>query len=192
LTWYFVRHGQIHSNKIKVYAGWNDEGLTPLGVHQANETGIALSKEGIKTVYCSPLKRTKQTAQIICSYINCKPVLNDHFIELKMGPWEGLSERDISNLYPEEWRLWNTFPAELSLPGRETLQELQKRVLSGLSSIKTKNKDKELTVLIVTHVAIIRVVQLFFEKKSLNEYKKISVDNGSLFSFDTLNLDILP
>jgi broad specificity phosphatase PhoE len=192
LNWHFIRHGQIHSNTIKVYAGWNDEKLTHRGVKQAEEAGKALSKMKIDAVYCSPLKRTHQTAQIICSHLTCEAVPNDAFIELRMGPWEGLSEEEIANLYPVEWGLWNAFPAELSLPGRETLQELQKRVLSGLSSIKTKTKGNEKAVLIVTHVAIIRVVQLFFEKKSLNEYKKIAVNNGSLFSFDTLSLDTLP
>ena len=132
MIWYSVRHGEIDSNLKKVYAGWSQERLTERGVLQAEEAGEALKGEGIDALYCSPLKRAVQTAEIIGKAINRELVLDDHFREMKLGLWEGLSEDEIENAYPEEWRLWNTRPAELVLEGRETLRELQERVLEGI------------------------------------------------------------
>lgn len=188
MKWHFVRHGEIQSNLKKVYAGWSNEELTERGIEQAEAAGTALSKIKIEAVHCSPLKRTRQTADIICKKINCLPVPNDDFIEFRLGPWEGLSEMQIADSYPEEWLLWNTFPAELKIPGRETLKELQTRVLGGLSAIERDCEGKE-SVLIVTHVAIIRVFLLYHGKKDLNAYKKIKVENGKIFSFESFNPD---
>ena len=132
MMWYFVRHGEIDSNLKKVYAGWSEEGLTEVGIQQAGMAGQALKRKGTGALYCSSLRRAVQTAEIIGKAINRKLVLDDHFREMKLGLWEGLSEDEIANAYSEEWRLWNTRPAELVLEGRETLRELQERVLEGI------------------------------------------------------------
>ena len=34
---------------------------------------------------------------------------------------------------------------------------------------------------VVTHVAIIRVLMLYAERRDLNEYKKVPVGNGEIF-----------
>ena len=183
MIWYFVRHGEIESNIRKVYAGWSEEPLTERGVAHAKEAAKALKGKGIGALYCSPLRRTVQTAEIIGEAINREIVPDDHFKELKLGPWEGLSEDEVASAYPEEWRVWNERPAELVLEGRETLRELQERVLEGIrgrtSEVRGQRSEK---VVVVTHVAIIRVLMLHSEGRDLNEYKKVPVPgNGEVF-----------
>jgi len=39
MKWYLIRHGEIRSNKKKVYAGWSEEGLTWRGCRQAKKGG---------------------------------------------------------------------------------------------------------------------------------------------------------
>ena len=184
---YLVRHGEIQSNIDKVYAGWSDEALTDVGMRQAERAGEALKSKGIGALYCSPLKRTAQTAEIIGEAIGLVPVADGHFKEMKMGPWEGLSEDEIARRFAKEWRNWNTQPAVLRLEGRETLAELQERVLDGVRELATK--EQGLTqrrkgakrVAVVTHVAIIRVMLLYVEGRELNDYKKVPVVNGGIF-----------
>jgi len=190
VKWHFIRHGEIHSNLRKIYAGWSDEPLTEKGVVQAEEAGEQLAGMEIDAIYHSPLKRTAQTAQIIGRHLESALIPDDRFIEFRLGPWEGLGETQIARSYPEKWALWNTFPADLRLPGRETLHELQERVLQGMAAIE-RDRDNEGSVLIVSHVAIIRVVQLYAENRDLNDYKQIAVENGRLFSFDAIRLDSL-
>ncbi|MEW6602437.1 MAG: histidine phosphatase family protein [Nitrospirota bacterium] len=178
-----VRHGEIFSNIKKIYAGKSQESLTPEGICQAEEVAERLASLKIDTIYTSPIQRAVQTAEIISAKLGKDIISDNAFREMEMGPWEGLSESDVARLYPEEMNIWLTRPAELSLPGRETLKELQERVLNGI-------KIKEVTVnrvLIVTHVAVIRVILLWHAGKNLNLYKTINVPNAAVF-----NIDITP
>lgn len=181
---FFVRHGEIPANIHKIYAGSSSEGLTVRGRKQADEIGRTLAQQDIEAVFHSPLMRTKETADIICQHVVCEPAADDSFIELKMGPWEGLAEHEIESLYPAEWKLWNSLPADLFIEGRETLHQLQQRVLSGVRDIISNNPSLQ-TVVIVTHVAIIRVIILFVENRNLNQYKQIPVPNCSTFCFNS-------
>lgn len=177
-----VRHGEIPSNVNKVYAGTSSEGLTEKGLVQAREVSAKLKSCNIDLLYSSPIRRAVQTAEIIGKATGNNVLIENAFQELKMGPWEGLSEKEVADKYPEEWQVWNTSPAELRLPGRETLKELQERVVSGVKNIYKGCGDKN--VVIVTHVAIIRVLQLWHEKKSLNLYKTIHVPNADIFQIE--------
>lgn len=185
MIFYLVRHGEIESNIKKVYAGWSEEPLTENGVRQAEEAGKVLTGKGIGALYCSPLKRAFQTAEIIGGIIGKEPIPDDSFKEIKLGPWEGLSEGEVARRFPEEWQIWNTRPGDLKLDGRETLKALQERVLEGVFGRRLTQMDAELRAVVVTHVAIIRVLMLYSEGRDLNEYKKVPVPgNGEVFVID--------
>ncbi len=171
-----VRHGEILSNIKKVYSGRSNEELTDRGAAQAVDISKKLKNYNIDAIYSSPMKRTLQTAGIIGEALKQNVRSDESFQELKMGPWEGLSEDNVAQTYPEEWKMWLKKPADLRLVGRETLDELLERVLMGIRKIYQKSSDE--TVLIVTHVAIIRVLLLWHSGKSLNLYKSIDVPNA--------------
>ncbi len=174
-----VRHGEIPSNIKKVYAGKSPEPLTEKGVCQAKEVSEKLKKHEVNTLYSSPIQRALQTARIIGDAIGMDVRVDDVFREIEMGPWEGLSEIDIAQKYSEEWTTWNNRPAELRLPGRETLDELLHRVLKGIKRIS--QGAERTNIVIVTHVAVIRVLLLWHAEKSLNLYKTIHIPNAKIF-----------
>ena len=134
---YFVRHGEIESNINKVYAGWSDECLTARGRKQAVEAAKALTGIGITTIYSSPIERAMETAGIIGNALDLVPIPEESFRELKMGPWEGLSEHEVAGRYPDQSAIWNARPADLAMDGRESLQELQERVLDGVGRLRS-------------------------------------------------------
>ena len=179
----FIRHGEIGSNIKLVYAGWSEEGLTDKGIEQAGSAGQRLENYGIDAIYCSPLQRARQTAEIIGEMLALSPVLMDNFKELNYGPWEGKSEKEVIRQYPAAWRTWNTRPADLAMPGRETIKELQDRVLAGIELIKEEKADNE-KILIVSHVAIIRVALLYAGSRDLNLYRTIPVANAEIFEIN--------
>jgi len=176
---YFIRHGQIDSNINKIYAGWSDESLNPLGKTQAKQAGFALRKENITKLYCSPIKRTYETAAIIGSITGQIPVIEESFKELCLGPWEGLSEDQIALKYPDQWEIWNKTPADLLMKGRESLDDLLKRALKGINKLRLTTGGN---IAIVTHVAIIRVLCLYSINRGLNNYRDIQVPkNGGIY-----------
>lgn len=174
-----VRHGEIPSNIKKLYAGKSTEGLTDKGVCQVIKTAEKLNGFKVHALYSSPIRRALQTAEIIGKEIRKDIMIEDAFREMELGPWEGLSEYDVARMYSVEWAEWQNRPAELKLPGRETLEELQYRVLKGMQNIYQNSID--CNVVIVTHVAVIRVLLLWHAKESLNLYKTIHVPNAEIF-----------
>jgi broad specificity phosphatase PhoE len=179
VNWYFVRHGEIVANIRKIYAGQSHERLTETGRRQAREMAEKLMPLGMDEIYCSPVARAVETAEIIGALLGKKPILAEAFRELALGPWEGKSETEVERDFPAEWQLWNTRPDELVLEARETLRELRCRVLRGLELIQAQNAPG--SVLVVTHVAIIRVLLLHWQARSLNLYKQISIPHGKVF-----------
>jgi alpha-ribazole phosphatase/probable phosphoglycerate mutase len=180
-----VRHGETQSNLKKIYSGNSLEGLNRKGIIQAKRVAEELKSFNIYALYSSPIQRAIQTALIIGEIINKEIIVENAFREMELGPWEGLAERDIVRKYPKEWKIWQSRPSKLMLPGRETLEQLLNRVLEGINKIYKPIGDK--AVVIVTHVAIIRVLLLWYNKKKLDLYKKINVSNAEIFSIKINN-----
>ena len=173
-----IRHGEIPSNVNKVYAGRSPERLTEKGVQQARQVSETLKEYVVDAIYSSPIQRAVQTAQIISETLELNLQVEEAFREIEMGPWEGMSEEDVEKRYPDEWNIWNSDPAELRMEGRETLEKLLSRVLAGIRNIKDSGDN----VVIVTHVAIIRVILLWHSNKDLNLYKTIHIPNAEVFA----------
>lgn len=186
VKWYFMRHGQIPSNVLKIYSGRSEETLTDEGRRQVKEACGELKQIPIDAIFSSPLIRTRQTAEIVAGSIGDDVPIHiaDCFNELQMGPWEGMAEAEVSNRYPDEWALWNKSPAELVLDGRETLAQLQDRLIDGMRNIEREYEYE--SILVTTHVAVIRVMLLKATNRDLNEYKTIKVDNARIFRFEKL------
>jgi broad specificity phosphatase PhoE len=183
MNWYFLRHGQINSNLNKVYSGRSDEPLNAHGLEQAHQAAELVSLQSIDRIISSPLARAGQTATVVAAANNLKVSFDPAFNEMVFGPWEGLSEASVKQQYPLEWALWNSQPQELKLRGRETLEQLQARVIAGMRHVEaeTKAEGKGNSILVVSHVAVIRVVALYAQGRPLSEYKSIEVDNCQLF-----------
>lgn len=174
-----VRHGEISSNVKKIYAGKSPEKLTEKGICQAKNVAEKIKNYNVQILYSSPVERALQTAEIIGETLGIEVIIENAFREMELGPWEGLSEKQIAKLYPIEWKIWQKRPAELKMPKRETLEKLLKRVLRSIKNLYEVFDNHN--IVIVTHVAIIRVLQLWHTKKSLNFYKTIHVPNAKFF-----------
>jgi broad specificity phosphatase PhoE len=179
---YIMRHGLTESNKKKIYAGWSDESICNEGISDLLEIGRKLKKFKIKKIFSSPIRRAIQTADIINGSLDVPTEIEQNLQEMKMGPWEGLSEEEVTKKFPREWKIWNSKPSELKLDGRETLRDLQLRTLRAIKKI-SNNSDFS-RILAVTHVALIRALILFYNNLSLNDYRKINVPNGAVYLLD--------
>lgn len=176
---YLIRHGITRSNIEKVYAGRSQEELTEKGVAQVNSLGKNAKDWGISTVYTSPIRRAVQTAEILNRFIRTHIILEPDFTEMKMGPWEGLPESQIALKYRKELQIWQSQPSKLKLRDRETLQDIQTRALNAINKILLSNSHTN--ILVVTHVAVIRCLIMYFRKLDLDMYKRIDIPNLSIY-----------
>lgn len=65
ITFYIARHGKTMMNTLDKVQGWCDSPLTKEGIDVARYLGYGLSDIEFRSAYCSDLRRTRQTIQII-------------------------------------------------------------------------------------------------------------------------------
>lgn len=65
ITLYIARHGKTLMNTLDKVQGWCDSPLTKEGIDAARYLGYGFSDIKFRTAYCSDLRRTRQTVQII-------------------------------------------------------------------------------------------------------------------------------
>ena len=116
-----------------------------------------------------------ETAQVLNKYIKGGLFIEPDLKEMKMGSWEGLSEEEVAKRYPSEYQIWLERPGELRIDGRETLREVQHRAIRGIHKILEENQDGN--TFLVTHVAIIRCLLLYFKRLPWKLYKTIDIPN---------------
>ena len=97
---YIVRHGQTKWNVQKRLQGASDTDLNENGIALAKVTGEALKEVPFSCCFTSPLKRARETAELVLGERkNIVPVYPDDRIrEISFGVWEGQD----STLLPQE------------------------------------------------------------------------------------------
>ncbi len=78
--------------------------------------------------------------------------------EINQGCWEGMLVTDIRRQFPEEFRIWLERPWDLEMPDRESLHDLERRVLEAVWEIVGRHPGE--TVVLVTHKLPIAIVEI--------------------------------
>lgn len=159
---YITRHGQTDWNVLKKVMGRCDEPLNENGIEQASKIKEELKDKDIDLIICSPLKRARQTAEIINDR-NIPIIYDDRIIERDFGEFEGLETKDFD--FHSYWNYYDNNKYESA----ENIQDFFKRVYDFLDDIKKEYNDKN--VLIVTHGGISIPISCYFNN---------NIPNGSL------------
>lgn len=183
-----VRHGQTEWNKKDIFRGRKDIPLDESGKKQARLTAEAISRMNltIKAVYASPLNRSVETAENIAKIFGLDVIANNELIEFDYGQWEGHNIDEVKKKYPQMYANWLNNPEQLVIPDGETLEQVTKRVQSGVKRIQNEAQGD---IVIVAHKVINKVVigclmgwdQDHFWKleQDLAAINIIEVDNGA-------------
>lgn len=151
---YVIRHGQTNCNKENKYNCRYDEDINEIGIKQAIEASKKVKNLDINLIICSPMQRTKHTMKLV--NVNNIPVIyDDRLMERDGGK---LTQTILDDYYYTDY--YNYYSTKY-IEGLETLPELFKRVHSFLDEIKEKYSDKN--ILLVTHGAVSRAIQFYFE-----------------------------
>lgn len=151
---YVIRHGQTNCNKENKYNCRYDEDINEIGIKQAIEASKKVKNLDIDLIICSPMRRTKHTMELV--NVNKIPVIYDDRLKERDGGTLTLTVLD-DYFYTDYYNYYST----KYIDGLETLPELFKRVHSFLDEIKEKYSDKN--ILLVTHGAVSRAIQFYFE-----------------------------
>jgi len=151
-------------------------GLTERGRSDIAAVAERLAADGIAAIYSSPLQRTRESAEIVAARLGLSVVFRDELVELDFGEWTGKTFDEIR--IDPRWPPWNTRRSLSTIPGGETMREVQRRVVEALLEIHQKHPDD--AVVVVSHGDVIRAALLFALGMPLDFYNRIEVAQGSV------------
>lgn len=164
---FFIRHGQTEANVKGILTGRLETNLTQKGIDDA----IALSKELTEEFdyyYCSPLTRTHQTLRAIKGDVDF--IIDERITEVSSGDWQGKLKSELPEV---EYDLYKK--GQLNPPNGESLEDVDKRIISFLEDMFSKYKSDE-KILVVTHNAFMRnLKRMFIDKDKVSEPKNLEI-----------------
>jgi probable phosphoglycerate mutase len=89
VPFYFIRHGETDWNRLRLMQGQTDTPLNDNGVLQAHAAGQSLAGLTIGTICASPLRRARETAEIIARYLPAPIIPMAGLMECNFGIYEG-------------------------------------------------------------------------------------------------------
>jgi uncharacterized phosphatase len=166
---YLVRHGETDWNAQRRIQGNTDIPLNETGRQQAATTAELLARREWDGVFSSPLSRAFETASIIASRLGQpRPEAIPDIVERNYGEAEGLNWEQIDA----------AFPGDLPVPGRETHDEVARRVIPALTKLAHEHPGAALIV--VSHGGVIRSILNAVAPNATHG----SITNGSIHSFE--------
>ena len=151
-TLVLLRHGITASTVARLFcgSGGSDPGLTPEGRQQAERAAELVARRyDVTHVVSSPLRRTRETADLAADRLGLDVELDDDLAELAFGEWDGLTIEQVRERWPDELARWFT-DEEASPPGGESLAALDVRVGRVLERLLATHAGA--TVLVVGHM----------------------------------------
>jgi broad specificity phosphatase PhoE len=176
---HLVRHGRTASNRERRTMGWLDEGIEPGWVRAAAAVADVLAQEPVDWLVSGPLARAVQTAAPLAALLSRQPIVDDRFGDLRVGHWEGYTEDEIAQRWPEHWQRWRSEPHALEVEGRETLADLNARVAGALDELFADLVDGRVAV-VFTHDGVVRAAVAWALGTGPEIYRHVGVANCSI------------
>lgn len=172
-----VRHAEVEERYKNCYNGHNSIGLSENGEIQAREVAKKLDTMEFDAVYCSDLRRAKESIKHSLHAENA--IFTERLREKSWGVHEGLSFDEIIAQGEVEYMDFLQWIEALDgEPYEEYVKRVEEFFLEFLPSLEKENN------LVVTHAGVIRVLMSIVKNITLEEAFGISVKNGSLMVFD--------
>lgn len=144
---YMVRHGKTDWNELGIIQGLTDTNLNQNGTAETKELAKKLSIDEIDIVLCSPLKRTRQTAELLVQGKK-EIIYDDLLIERSFGDLEG------TKFILEDFTRYQDYILNDDSNNVESIKDCIARAEKFLRKIKQDYPNK--TILIVSHGGFIK------------------------------------
>ena len=168
---YLFRHGQTYYNRDKIFTGWKDSKLTPLGKKQASIIAEKLKNKKIDVAYQTRLARSKDTLRpVLKSHPEIRRVItDDRMIERSYGKLAGTHHLTVVRKYGEEqFNVWHRSFGKRP-PGGESFADVEKRVSSFIKDLVRFMRKEKVNVAISAHGNSMRLFRKIMEKRSEKE-----------------------
>ncbi len=188
---YLARHGETVYSKDpekigKIYPPPDEDTafLSTEGKEQAKKIAKFFKEKGIKLdlIFCSDLKRAKETAEIVAKELKVKVVEDERLRDLDFGEFHLKDKKVLRDFYAQAQNLFS-----LRIPGGESLRDVYLRVFSFLKEIVEKHRKAK--ILIVSHGFPLWIIE---EVSRGEEFSGYDAERFSLGEVRKVEIKFLP
>ena len=169
------RHSETDWNVEGRYQGQADPPLNAHGLAQARDLAAELQHAGLEVVYCSPLRRALQTAEIVAEGLGLPLFIEPRLMEIHQGDWQTRLRSEINAHYPDLFRCWQTDPWAVTPPGGESIIRVQQRVYAALDDLLGQHRGR--CIGLVTHRIPIALIKLRYQDLAPDVVRTIDLPN---------------
>ena len=157
---YIVRHGETNMNKGKFLQGQTDSELNEYGRELARKTRDGLADVHFDMAFTSPLKRAKETAQIILGDRAISLVDELRIQEISFGAYEGLCfGKENYNVPDKDFYNFFEYPEKYVAPkDGESFDTVMERTGDFLKELFENKAYEDKIVLVSTHGCALKAI----------------------------------
>jgi broad specificity phosphatase PhoE len=152
-----VRHGQTDAAVEGRTQGRIDNPLNALGRRQAEAVAARLIEYAPGAIYSSPAARARATAEPLARALDLRVALDPRLLEMDYGSLDDRTSAQMREREPAFMERWaSADPADLRIPGGETLREVQVRVVAAAAAVVAAHPDQ--AVVLCSHNFALRML----------------------------------
>lgn len=149
---YLARHGQTAYNLERRFQGHLPVPLDETGHEQARELAERAAEHGFAALWCSPLRRARETAEIVAARLGLDLLEEPRMMETDAGDWTDRLFVDVQAEDPERFAQFVAGDSRFAFPGGESFAHQEERVEAALKDIE----EGALPALVICHGMVIR------------------------------------
>ena len=173
---YLVRHGETDWNTERRLQGRADIALNEFGRNLAVKTGKGLEDIDFDVCFTSPLKRAKETAELILAGKDTKIIEDERIIEMSFADWEGKHCSKDCWEVPDAFQKFFDDPVNFEpAPEGESFAHVKARTGEFLEWLYNKKEYEKCNVLITTHGAALAGLINNIKGETLENYWGVGV-----------------
>jgi broad specificity phosphatase PhoE len=152
--------------------------LNDTGRAQAGELAARAVTYGFRALWCSPLLRARETADIVAAEIGLEPKEDARLMETDAGDWTDLTFAEVRAKTPELFDAFAAADPHFAFPGGESFAQQEVRVSASLADVERG----VLPALVVCHGMVIRAA--LAGRATDREFRFERVPNAALVPLD--------
>jgi broad specificity phosphatase PhoE len=177
---YLARHGQTAYNLEGRFQGHLPIPLDDTGREQAAELAERAAAYGFAALWCSPLLRARETADVVARRIGLQPREDVRLVETDAGDWTDRSFAEVHAQAPDLFAAFLAGDPSFAFPGGESFAQQDERVAGALADVEAR----ELPALVVCHGMVIRAALSRRAGRWITRAERVA--NGALVPLDRI------
>jgi 2,3-bisphosphoglycerate-dependent phosphoglycerate mutase len=175
-----VRHGQSEWNRLNMFTGWKDVGLSEEGESEAHRAGQLLREEGLRfdSAFASTLKRAHNTLDIILDELGQGklPIVKAAALnERDYGELAGINKEEAHKRFgAEKVHMWRR-SYDIAPPGGESLKDTAARVCPFFDRWIVPELQDGKNVIVVAHGNSLRSLIMELDKLTPEEVEEFTL-----------------